>query len=423
MSAPILMAGAATTIALSFVSQMLLLSHLGAGEQSDAYYAATVLPQFLAAVFFDPVVPVVVATLSKSPGHSFWDDAWTIIGINVVAAMAMFGALTIASPIASREFFPQFSSNASTLTTELTRVVILATFVSVVGTSFRCVAHARNSFVWPMAASVTGSAVGLLSMLLMLPGRGVWAGAWSMLARMTVETVLLSGAVRVTPRRLNAAVLQSTASAALPLWGSNLFLRSDLVLDRSLAALTPAGGLSLFSLAQQILSAIGQVTNRGALAPMLPRLSRLWARAEWEQFRSSYHRSLRGLSLGLVACLGTVLFAGGLAASMNLSANWQRIDLNQLWLLSLLLSGLLLGDSTSFLLGSAFIAAGDTRTPSRLHLVSYCVGLLLKIAGFAVAGIYGLAVATSAFYMIRALMLWRALAAIVSAKILLSRAD
>ena len=59
------------------------------------------------------------------------------------------------------------------------------------------------------------------------------------------------------------------------------------------------------------------------------------------------------------------------------------------------MSGILpfLGTANSHI--NAYYAMGDTRTPTKIGILTYAFGLLLKVAGFGFAGIKGMALAVS----------------------------
>ena len=405
-----LVAGTATTLGLSFLTQVILIARIGAGQQSDAFYAAAVVPQFFAAVLCEPLAQVIIPMLSRTGQESFWSDAWAVVVAFVVAFGSISLVLFLTASLTTGLLFPGFEGDGPGLTAGLSRIMVWATFIGMIGTAMRSVSHANDSFLWPNMSSALGAIAGLAWLLWTLPTAGVWAGAWSTVVRLSVESALLLFGMRPAPLRFDRALLQKAVSSARPLWASNLFFRFDLVLDRALAAMAPVGTLSLFALAQQLLSAIGQVVNRGALAPVLPKLSQIAARRDWSAFRSTYTSYLSVVAASLTGILLLILVAGepALRAMVEFRADGD-VDSRTLWLLVVLLGGLLVGDSTSYLLSATFYAIGDTTTPSRIGAVSYSFGFALKLFGFFVAGVRGLALATSVFYVTRACMLWRAI--------------
>ena len=406
-----LVAGAASTIALSLVFQMYVLATLGAGIQSDAFYAASALPLFMNAVFCDPLAFVIVPLLAKCRPNTFWKDAWTIIhGITALFALIAVGVYLII-PFVTPLILPGFGSTGLALATEMSTILILGTFFAAIGIGARSVAHASGSFLWPTLCSVLGSLVGLVWLFWSFPRIGIVAGAWGMTLRMGVETALLLAGLRAyTLPDPRSAVFHGIFAATWPLWVGNLYFRSDIVLDRALSSMAPPGAMSVFLLAQQALGGITQVLNRGAAAPLLPQLSRLARDTEWVHFTKTYSAYSQRLFLCLVGLLMTVLLIGKHILTISFQfSHVSASDVVLLWILLLLLAGLLLGDPISYVCSSAFYALGNTRTPTRIAAAAFTLSVVLKLGGFRVAGIYGLALATSGSYLVRMWLLARAL--------------
>jgi putative peptidoglycan lipid II flippase len=414
----LLVAGAASTIALSFASQWYLLATLGAGIESDAFYAASALPQLTNAVFCDPLVFVVVPLLAKSQPSTFWNDAWTIIhGITVLFVFIAI-AVYLVCPFAMGLILPGFGPTGLTLAIGLAKILICGTLLAAIGAAARSVAHASGSLLWPTLCSAVGALAGLLWLLWSLPRIGIAAGAWAMTLRMAVETVLLLGGLRhyALPNP-KSDILHGILTPAWPLWLGNLYYRSDIVLDRFLSSTAPPGVMSLFLLAQQVVGAISQVLNRGAAAPLLPRLARMAQGGNWVLFKKTYTIYLHRISI----CLGVLLLVLLVVGRQSLLfvfhfGSVSPSNVVVLWLLLLLLSGLLVGDPMSHIYSSAFYATGNTRTPTRVTAVAYTLGVAMKLCGARLAGVYGLAIATSGAFAVRTWLLARALRATMASE-------
>ena len=70
------------------------------------------------------------------------------------------------------------------------------------------------------------------------------------------------------------------------------------------------------------------------------------------------------------------------------------------------MSGLPLGSSLSHTFATAYYARGDTATPTKIGIVVYTIGLALKVAGFFLGGLTGIAVAISVYNILYAAALW-----------------
>jgi peptidoglycan biosynthesis protein MviN/MurJ (putative lipid II flippase) len=80
-------------------------------------------------------------------------------------------------------------------------------------------------------------------------------------------------------------------------------------------------------------------------------------------------------------------------------------DIHRLQFLILSLGGMLLADGIVYFAYSSFYSAGDTVTPTIATAIVYSLSVVAKIAAFLLAGIVGLALAISAYYILNAIVL------------------
>jgi putative peptidoglycan lipid II flippase len=242
----------------------------------------------------------------------------------------------------------------------------------------------------------------------MLPAHGVDAAAWSFTLRSALEFALLLPALGRFRRPLwRSPLVGATWRRIRPLVVGYAYERTEIVLDRLLASLAPAGALSMLYLGQQVYGAAGQVINRAVTLPVTPRLAQEAARADWATFQATYRRRLGWIAGLTLAAFLVLLVAGRPVLSLVFGLrNVTGEDVALLWLLMVLLAGLLHGDPTGHLLLTGFYAAGDTRTPTAIGMAMYTVGVVVKLLGTAAGGISGLALATSAYYFARSAVLY-----------------
>ena len=169
------------------------------------------------------------------------------------------------------------------------------------------------------------------------------------------------------------------------------------MLDGALASLAPPGALSLYHVAQQVLSSGQQVMQRGVVAPAIRELARVRATAGDFALRSRLGRSLF-VVLGLAALAsGILVFFGHPLLLAVLGHGAVRPDqVRILWVLLLLLSGVWLGGVVGLLLSTSFYVLGDTWTPVRIGVIGFTVAIVMKLAAFRAFGLPGLAAAASA---------------------------
>src|SRR5258706_13629948 len=98
---------------------------------------------------------------------------------------------------------------------------------------------------------------------------------------------------------------------ARPLILGAAYFRTDVLVDRVLASLAPAGALSLLYFAQQLLSAIGQVINQSVVTPSIPSLANFAHSGNWMGFRRAVRSTIITLlAIALAIMAGLAVFGG-----------------------------------------------------------------------------------------------------------------
>jgi peptidoglycan biosynthesis protein MviN/MurJ (putative lipid II flippase) len=70
------------------------------------------------------------------------------------------------------------------------------------------------------------------------------------------------------------------------------------------------------------------------------------------------------------------------------------------------LGGIFVGGALGQILSTAFYAITDTVTPTRIGAVVFTLGITLKISGFFLFGILGIAIGSSVHYLLAAAVLY-----------------
>jgi peptidoglycan biosynthesis protein MviN/MurJ (putative lipid II flippase) len=106
--------------------------------------------------------------------------------------------------------------------------------------------------------------------------------------------------------------------------------------------------------------------------------------------------------LGLLTLGGWLLmiFAGKGLLPLLFAKRLAAGEIRQLWWLLILLGGMWIGGGLGTVTSGAFYASGDTRTPTRLGIITYTGYVPVKIFMFWKFGLAGLALSISGFYLI-----------------------
>jgi len=391
----------ATHIAIAFLFQWYVVIHLGPGVNTDAFFAGMTVPQVVLAVISGSLMHVLVPLLSGENKNRLRHDAWSFFAL----IGATFGLLAVllyaAAPWWVPLVVPGFDETGQRLTVELTRIQLMGmVFIAVNGVQWAAY-HAQQKFIWAESVPVLTGALALMLLIWALPRFGVIAAAWISTLRVGLQTLLLTPGMGLPVRPdPNSAAMRQAWQRIKPLLLGTAYYKTDPLVDRFFLSMVGSGGLSLYSLAQQIYGGISGCLNKALAAPLVPVLSTLHKAGSKAEFRRACQRRL--LQVGILSLGGLLILSLCGRALLDLFIGYGNVssgNVETLWWTMIWLAGVFVGGSLGHISASSFYAAGDTVTPTRISMLTYTVYLPCKALAFYFAGVMGLAVATSVYYM------------------------
>jgi putative peptidoglycan lipid II flippase len=411
----LLSALAALNIVLLVTWQWLVLTTLGPGTQTDALFAGMILPNFVLAVLGGSLVNVLLPMLSavppaELPGLRAELSVALLMGFSAAAAV-----LAVSAPVWIVLVAPGFAPEGRVLAVQLARIQLVGLALSGALSVQATATQATGGFIRVELSQVAASAASLGVLVWAANRFGVLGVAFSAVLRVVLQLLLL------VPFRHGAAMPRFGGAAFGEIWrrlkpllGASLYYKSDAVLDRMLASYALPGALSLYHVAQQVLSSGQQVLQRSMVAPTIAGMSRALASEGEAAMRRQLVRALTTVvALAVAASLVLVVAGEPILRVVFVRGAMTTEQVRWLWIILLLLSGVWLGSVLGMLLSSSFYVLGDVRTPTRIGVLGFTVAIGLKLAAFRLAGVAGLALAASAYYLMNAsavgVALWRRL--------------
>jgi putative peptidoglycan lipid II flippase len=406
-------------LATSFGIQWYTVTQLGAGAETDALYAGATLPQIVMVVLIEPLGFVLTPMLSvmgePERRRAGWWLFWLLTFISFLIALLLFLLVPVTMPLLA----PGFSASTAQLTQGLARIQLAAAVGAICTMMLSSLYHAEHKFLWPAIVTLIWSLLGWVILIAGLQYGGVTLAAWVQVLCYVGPVLFLVPAIGWLPPTGHcnlSAILVDLWRQVKPLMASTAFYRTGFVVDRFLASLLVPGSVVILELAWRVQLAIVRVLNQGITTPIVPVLASLSSQGSWPAFKTRYRDRLKWvglLSAGAVMGLVTVAFAvphffqGG--GGHPMIGAFRSQDLHDLLLALVAGSGVLLFGSVNHLLMSAFYAQGETRAPTRIQMLSYSFGIILKVCGFFFGGLYGIMAAMSVYYAAEGLALGVAL--------------
>jgi putative peptidoglycan lipid II flippase len=305
--------------------------------------------------------------------------------------------LFVSAPLWTALLLPGFAPECLSLSVELTRIQLIGMFFSAQSCVLRAACHARQKYFWAEFSQLVEALLGMSALLWLVPIWGVYGAAWTYVLRaILLALLLLPGIGRRSGHDRGGVLIRTAWCRVKPLAIASLYYKSGPLLDRFLTSLAPPGGLSFFYFSQQFFEVANHLINRAA-APALPLLTVQIKTGKPQLFKNTYRGQL--LIVFVLAVLSMVVFVQLAEPLLRLARKIDDDDVRLFWWITVAFAGFFIGGAMGQVLSSAFYARGDVQTPTKVGVVGFSVGTGLKLLGFQLAGLPGIALATSFYYL------------------------
>ncbi len=406
----------------AFAKEWLVARSFGASDQLDAFLIAVLVPSFVIGVavhsFAAGFVPTYIRVLARDGEPA---AARLVAGV-LAAALASLAALTLVVTLAGRWVIGWLGSGFDQpkleLSASLFYVVVGIILVNGLSGVAAAVLDARERFAATATAALAVPAGTFAVLWLFAPRYGIYALAAGTLAGFSIECCLLAAGLWRNglwqwPRLAGLDDnLRQVARQYAPSALAALFASSALVVDQALAASLSSGNVSVLTYGNKVIALVIAIVAVNLSTVLFPKFSRLIVARQWDALErtiSTYGWGILAASVPAVALLAyfsepivRLLFQRGAftAETTRAVADVQLCYLAQLPFAVLVM------------LGYRLLASLEG---NRLVLAIGAVNLVLNVLGDLVLmhyfGVRGIAVATSAVYLLAAAMTYTAIRA------------
>ena len=393
---------AAAQLVVGVALQFVVLVVVGAGPATDAFVAAQTVPMLVFGILALPLQNIWLPRLSVLANDlPEWRRAQGVAQGQLL--MLVGGAAVLLACTAGlwvRLVFPGLNGAQTQLAVQITQILLFAALLNGQAALLTIALRARDRFVAPELVLLIVSVIAVAATFVVVPQHGVLGAAWVNAARSALVVAILYGlAGRPVPALFGAVRDAASWRQVRPLLAGSSVYKCEPLVDRFWGSQAAAGGLTILTLSQTGIGAIAQVLERSVCMPMLPQLARLAESKDFAGMRLLYRRCILRTSAFVGVCLLLLLLAyPAWDAAMHAAFKLSQEAAKQMWLVCVMLLGFLQVAAAGAVPVAAFYALGDTRTPVKLSIASFIVGIGLKSAGFLWLGLPGLALATSAYY-------------------------
>ena len=393
-------------VVVQFANFILWGAIFGARAEMDAFLTSVALPTVLVTVTTGPLISSLVPLLVEAKGKKnaaeltqYKSNLFNLFGLGgVLLALFLFAS----SGLIVRLIAPGLNPRLGTLAAELLRIEAISIPFSIACGVLISFYYAEEKFYRPTIAPFFGGLAAILVIIFLHKKLGIHALAWGMVANALLQLLSMLGIARHHSWQLNwkDEGVRKLARKMLPLTGGNIYYKSDSLVDRFILSFLPVGSISYLGYGQRVVRVIGQVLSRGLVTTRFTELSAKCV-DDRPAFKESLNRLLVQVSFiiaPIAVCLA--LFIRPLLHYALERGAFSSLDVQRTAVVIVAFLGLLVGGLLGAVLANAFYALGDTKTITVIGMAVFTVGIVLKIAGVFLFSYVGVALATSAYFLL-----------------------
>jgi len=393
----------AVQLLATIITQLFIIKIVGVGGETDAYVLALAMPSVLVGIIIAALQSVWLprlAVLVDKP--SAWDEAQSIAqGQAVLLGMGTILAVAILLPIWVPLMFSRLGYDQVQIVILFSLPLLLAAIFNIQSGVLTVGLRASNRFLAAELIAMIGSLLSLVIILKLLPESGLELVVWIALLRAVgvyISQLWLSGWPAIS--FIKGWQCKDTWRMMRPLFiGASIYKTSPLV-DRYFSSSALFGGVTIFNLAQMAMGALSRIMERAICVPLTPSFARYIAESDYRSLKKAYRRGILYVSAVVLLVVVVLVLLKPIIVQILISAlGLVTVSAEQVWTILFLLLGFLYVAASGTLLVAVFYALGDSRTPVKIGLIGFLVGIVLKAIGFYLLDLTGLAMAISIYYL------------------------
>ena len=414
---------------LGFLRESAIAFSFGVTLETDAYYAAVVLPQVLFLAFNDSIktafIPVYGEYHKRKEGGTLAITTFVILAVSMTLVTAV---LVLFAPLVVRVVAPGFTGDKYAITVVMARIMLPS--LVFMGLSGWCsgVLHTKRNFVIPAIPAYSSNLIIVLAALLFGARYGVVGLAWGTVLGFSSQffvqlpAVAKHGVFKDLKLDWHHPGLRKMAVVLPPVLLGGAVVEIKTLVDRMFASPLADGSISSLGFANRIYLLPNGILILALLTVLYPTLVELNVEQKMDEFKKTFREGIGLITVlmfpmmvGLVILREPVIRLLFERGEFDAVATAMTAYPLAMYGISLLPLGIML------LTKRTFFALRDTKTPMLFMIFTESLNVLLNFLLVGPMGHGGIALATSisiyAGAVGMAYLLWRKIGALGGAKL------
>lgn len=412
----LLFAARLLTAGLALVQTMLLASIFGTSASTDAYFVASAVSLMFAGpietVLNMAFQPVYVHAVESEGQAAAWRIAAGLFRVGLFLTGLLSVVIIALSPWVSVLVAPGFDAAATAEAAQIIRVTAPIIFFIYAASFLASLEFIEGRSFLPSAGMVVSSVTGPLALFWFGRQYGVVALAWGALVGSMLRCALLMRPPHV--RRLlgpgipvRDPLMRRIGGMMASRLATSLFLEVNLLVDRIFASLLGPGFISALAYASRAVITVVRIFMMPMGRMLLPWLSRLAAREQYERMRALVEKLVIATAFVLVPLVAFIVaFRAEILAMVFGRGAFDQAAVNATSVALLYFSLGIIPFLVAPLLSAVFFSLKDSATPLRTGLICVVANAVLDAVLMVPMGHGGIALSTSLTGAVRAAMLW-----------------
>ncbi len=377
---------------LGLAREIILARLFGTSVEYSAYVSAFRVPDLLfliimAGSFGSAFIPVFAGLVGAGKKDAAWRLASTVLNLSAVA-MALFGALAFvfAEPIVRYVVAPGAGEEATRLTVETMRILLLSPVFLGLGIAAKGILEAQDRFTLPALAPVVYNIGSILGAVLLAPTMGIRGAAVGVVAGAVAHLLIQVPGLVATGLRWRPTIELRTDGVGEVgrLLGPRVIgqaaFQVNFIVVTSLAWRSGQESVAAINYAWQMLMLPHGVLALSISTVVFPTMARLYEAGDMAAFKAAFGRALKPLVfLSLPAAIALFFFRVPVVQSILQGG---RFDAESTALVAPALAWFaagLLAYAAVEVLTRAFYAMHDTITPVAAGVAIIAINLLIGV--------------------------------------------
>jgi len=395
-------------ISVLFLFQIIAIANIGIGEESDVYFAAVIIPQFISLIFS---ILIINRTLPILSGASSDDQHLFILGLSsllfLISALILFLLFLASDFILSNVFEEIFKSSSIKFKSAFLISLFFIPFNLMVA-AWTALEYSRDQYLKVELLSMISTLIPLIIILALGNKLNLFSFLYISLIRFFLLYIFLTKHNFYKIFYLKSFKKHLDIFLGSKSYSINLAMtKSDQVVDRILisSAGNLGGTLTIFSLAYQFIMIMASI------------ISKTFGNRTLKSFSISRNREyelnskLRLYLLEVIGCLVVIellliLFGRTALKVVLYQLGYDEFSIDGIYSFIVLLSGLLIGGSIRQIIENLFHASFFSFQFSVISSFVYIFFLIAKIFAFFHYSIVGLCIVISAYSILDPIILY-----------------